>query len=302
MDWQVRWLCHCLWYARRGFAHLPVCDHSQVVYFPPNRRQNKNFRVLFQQTNKRTTNKQTNKHSSSHKQTKLVWCSNAFRIHFQEMFSHQWWRRGVGGRPKKSLKKNYQSHSVTLSGITFQMKSEMFTMRGKIGAKQLVSLPSSSINFPKKKKNWYQTNMPKTCLRWASFWQNIWYRSQIWRASAPHVYIEIYFSCDYILRQLRISGANYCWNLVLWSPRYRWLFLHYSVMIMKTWRKCSRESEKLCFPPAVCRPVICSSRSRHVWCDTQIPLPFCWANHHVQSFAKNTTCAPPWSLFSQQLA
>jgi len=32
------------------------------------------------------------------------------------------------------------------------MKSEMFTMRGKIGAKQLVSLPSSSINFPKKKK------------------------------------------------------------------------------------------------------------------------------------------------------
>jgi hypothetical protein len=29
-----------------------VCDHSQGVYFPPNRRRSKVFRVLFQQTNK----------------------------------------------------------------------------------------------------------------------------------------------------------------------------------------------------------------------------------------------------------
>jgi len=31
---------------------LPVCDHSQGVYFPPNRRRSIVFRVLFQQTNK----------------------------------------------------------------------------------------------------------------------------------------------------------------------------------------------------------------------------------------------------------
>jgi len=40
------------------FVSLPVCDHSQGIYFPPNRRRSIVFRVLFQQTNK-STNKQT---------------------------------------------------------------------------------------------------------------------------------------------------------------------------------------------------------------------------------------------------
>jgi len=58
MDWQVRWLCRCLGYASRGFVPLPVCDHSQGVYFTLDRRRSIVFRVLFQQTNKQT-NKQT---------------------------------------------------------------------------------------------------------------------------------------------------------------------------------------------------------------------------------------------------
>jgi len=39
------------------FVPLPVCDHSQGVYSPPNRRRSIVFRDLFQQTNKQT-NKQ----------------------------------------------------------------------------------------------------------------------------------------------------------------------------------------------------------------------------------------------------
>ena len=37
---------------RTWFVPLPVCDHSQKVCFPPNRRRSLVFRVLFQQTNK----------------------------------------------------------------------------------------------------------------------------------------------------------------------------------------------------------------------------------------------------------
>jgi len=36
------------------FVPLPACDHSQGVYFLPNRRRSIVFRVLFQQTNKQT--------------------------------------------------------------------------------------------------------------------------------------------------------------------------------------------------------------------------------------------------------
>jgi len=41
------------------FVPLPVCDHSQGVYFPPNRRWSTVFRVLFQQTKKHHIRVQT---------------------------------------------------------------------------------------------------------------------------------------------------------------------------------------------------------------------------------------------------
>ena len=44
---------------------LPVCDHSQGAYFPPNRRRSIVFRVLFQQTNKQTNRPQMGKKSTS---------------------------------------------------------------------------------------------------------------------------------------------------------------------------------------------------------------------------------------------
>ena len=47
--WSVLLSLVCTW-----FAPLPVCDHLQGVYIPPNRRWSTVFRVLFQQTNRQT--------------------------------------------------------------------------------------------------------------------------------------------------------------------------------------------------------------------------------------------------------
>jgi len=47
--WSVPLSLVCTW-----FLPLPVCDHSQGIYFPAKRRWSIVFRILFQQTNKQT--------------------------------------------------------------------------------------------------------------------------------------------------------------------------------------------------------------------------------------------------------
>jgi len=54
---------------RTWFVSLPVCDHSQGVYFPPNRRRSIVFRVLFEQTNKQTNKQRTHTRRGKAKQT-----------------------------------------------------------------------------------------------------------------------------------------------------------------------------------------------------------------------------------------
>jgi len=51
------WSAICTW-----FVPLPECNHSQGVYFPPNRRQSIIFRVLIQQINKQSKSKGTHNH------------------------------------------------------------------------------------------------------------------------------------------------------------------------------------------------------------------------------------------------
>jgi len=48
---------------------LPVCDHSQGVYFPPNRRRSIVCRVLFQQTNKQTRETERQKERERERRT-----------------------------------------------------------------------------------------------------------------------------------------------------------------------------------------------------------------------------------------
>jgi len=68
IDWQVRSLCHCLWYAR-GLYFCPCVITPRGFTSLPTQEAEYSFSGLFQQTNKQTnksnkqTNKQTNKRS-----------------------------------------------------------------------------------------------------------------------------------------------------------------------------------------------------------------------------------------------
>ena len=57
---------------------LPVCDHSQGVYFPPNRRRSIVFRVLFQQTNKQINGIYLRNLASARECARSLWSAKKF--------------------------------------------------------------------------------------------------------------------------------------------------------------------------------------------------------------------------------
>jgi len=60
------------------FLPLPLHDHSQGVYFPPNRRRSIVFRVLFQQTNQQTNKLSLGKPSLTTKEILCQVCQSSF--------------------------------------------------------------------------------------------------------------------------------------------------------------------------------------------------------------------------------